>query len=329
MNGILRLLFVSGMLAACLGVMGCVEESGIGAERPRDTDGDGIGLVTLSALAREGTVRARWTQGYPNSPDLYYRVSWTPVSRVGLAAGDTGSQFVYWFDEPGDAPGDSKTFMADIVGLNPKLYEITLEVFRRGSSDLITHTSMQAAPAQRYYYEADDPSAPLRLHEVGSRVGRSGLVIDPRNGVRSVRMEDAQPGTVQLVVVEGPGGEPVLQIASTTEWGASGKAHPEFITMPDDARGYRELNYWAPLDDWWFLPPGPIDTREWVASSRFIFVQNGGRGLFLLGDPASSEWRLVRISTVRGTEERYLRGAEPERYMEIEISLGHPGVPFA
>lgn len=328
MKRLLARLLASSFLLAWIGVTGCQGSGGLGPEAPEDEDGDGIGYVVLEALARQGGVRLRWIQEYPNGPDLYYRVTWKPVSPEGIVAGDTGTQFVYWFDDPDDLEGDSKMFTTEIFELSPKLYEFRLDVMRRGEPEALTHTTMKAAPAQRFYYEANGDE-PIRLHEEASLSARSGLVIDPVNGARSVRLIDAQPGSVHLALVRGGTGELVLQIASTTQWGESGKADPAFITFPDDARAYREMNFWAPLDDWWFSPPGPIDARGWVASGRYIFVQNGGRGLFLLGDPTSTEWRFVRVSTVRGDVERYIRGVAPERYVELEISVGYPGVPFA
>jgi hypothetical protein len=313
------------LLSAALGIAGCVTDERA-VNNPEDTE-TRVGPVTVTALARSEVVRLRWRQDPPLGSQISYIVTWKPAGGGAIAEGDTGSRFVNWHDGTDGTPFAWKTFEAEIGPLGEKLYEFRVNVMTSGQAAPAATKLISAAPAARYTTDASRPLDPIRLYEPASSMQLNGLIIDPsKGGPRVVSIAEAPAASVQLAMVLG-NGEPVLQIASTTAWETSGKCDPDVYTVPDAAAG--DLYAYIPLDEWYRGAPGPIDASNWIVSGRYYFLKDGGLGYYRLGEQSSPVARFVRISTVKGEGGRFLQGTAPNRYVELELSVGHPGVRFA
>jgi hypothetical protein len=342
---------VSLALTVCVGCDTIVNE---GYRPPTESQyqPDDYAVISLQAVAiNSSTVRLRWRA--PRSterldaktPITYqYQFTWAPVD--GPPGGtDRGERAVLLsVDSTHEA-----YFETTVTGLAARLYRFRVITDYRGSpghrDTVVVSGEILAAPAERFTALAGG-SAPIRLYEQASSNG-SGLIVDPaRGGPLVVHMGSSMPpGTVQLgLVVDAP--------YPTSSMIGSAFAIDRWLDMnvdayePTDVGDTMVFQTYSiadamPLDDWytelaiaaeifntsraWYrdhweridiTPPGLTATN-----SIGMVVRLGG-----FDDPNA---RYARIYVKRGANREFLQGEAPNRYVELEISLGYPGVPWA
>jgi len=321
-----------------------------------NADGDEVGVVSMAVSSSNlGAVHVRWWQAKPLGSYIHYKLNWKSVSLSGEPA-DSGTREVYWFDGVLHEFPDGHTenvFTADVYGLQERFYSFELVVYRDGQTDPVFVHSIHAAPANRYEFDIQRPGEPIRLYESGSAMG-SGLIINPaQGGPTTVTREDAPFGSVQLVLLpedSWPAGKFVL---------ASVVASPEFGThISADRTATTATSLEVPLHferksisrqvdagmtslDDWYSEHGRINAITFSASEgASIWLTNGtggsglGYGFFMefgeISGFTGTDFRQVcRVFVVPNADGSILRGTAPNRYVELHITVGFPGIRWS
>jgi hypothetical protein len=306
---------------------------------PRTSDDPllaGIGDVQMQAAALADGVRLQWIQERPYGDQLSYMVVWRPHDGEIITSRERGVRHVCWNEgiaEAGFFGSDDMLFTVDIVPLGKRLYSFELFVLHQKLS--IAAATIDAAPGEWFTEDAVRRGEGLRLYEMGSLHG-GGLVIDPqRGGPTRVTPATASPRSVQLaLMVDDDCANCGLRIVAAS-------TSPEFAGSLCDPHVMLENTLSEPHDmtlgDWYLSHraftsnSAPYSTAGSIAMPRHINIAPGTRGGegFIVCMENDGTRRFARVQVIAAKDGRLLRGDLPDRYVELEISLGHPGVPWA
>lgn len=325
------------LLSVFVGIGGCVTDPR--AVRDPDHSDVGVGPIFVEAVTLDNaSIRLRWIQTESVETFISYRVTWEPLNTDHYTDIDFGTHYIDWTDGiPFEE--DERAYMTDIGPLTPgQFYVFHVFAKRAGEQEEDIVNSIQASPAQWFHRDAARPDERLRIYEQGSTLG-SGLVLDPAlGGPTRVTPETARPGSVQLALVTmetalGPGW--YIQSASkSTEYAVPGLA--DRTTLVSSTRSILD-DLAGPLDTW-FLREGEFEkVKNALSQSNTIFLtaeypQLTYRGeiiCFGTGADFIGTRRFARIVAVSQDDGVMIRGTAPNRYVEVDITIGYPGIPWA
>ncbi|HLP27955.1 MAG TPA: hypothetical protein VK147_04890 [Candidatus Didemnitutus sp.] len=264
-----------------------------------------------------------------------YRISYRSIGESEFGV-DSGSVFVGDFENRDPEPS------IEILELTPQLYEFRLSFVTTSYQTLPSYDTALGAPAWRYSRDVQSGTTPLRLYERGSTMG-DALVLDPdRIGPTVTTVDNATDGSIAFALGVLPnedreegkspysvefwvGGIAIANIPSEKADLMSALGFYDFASQStlDDfhvsqfrfaefgngvSRTYQTLQSRTDAEDKVYLPVGLY--------SRFSTQTHG-------------VFRYTRIIVRPGTNGKLLQGAAPNRYIELDLSIGHPGVPFA
>lgn len=331
------------LLALILSTSGCITDPRAVPEEER-TD-IAVGPIDMRAVTIDNeTIRLQWIQHQSITLPVSYRVTWEPLNTGRPKTGrDTGTQYFNWSDGTvveSYLNGNSRAYQADIGPLEPgQFYVFYVHVKRVGSPEEDIVPSLQAAPAHWCHTDAARPGEPIRLYEEGSSMG-SGLVLDPAlGGPTRVTPETAPHDGVQLVFIadDRHGIGNIIPAIKSAEYSIPGLADRTTLVGSQYALGY-EVTV-IPLNEW-YMKSGQYNAVEHSLDiNSYLYLAPGpGReevrymGTFLAfgsGPDFIGSRRYVRISAVSDTMGEIIRGTAPNRYVELLVVIGYPGIPWA
>jgi hypothetical protein len=325
------------ILLAAVMISGCVTDPrAVGEENRTDIP---VGPIELQAVTLDnGLIRLRWIQRETIETYISYRLTWEPLNTDRHTDRDFGTEHIIWSDgSPFEANG--RAYLKEIGPLTPgEFYLFHLYAKRSGEPEEdIVHT-IQAAPAQWYHRDAARPDERIRIYEKGSTLG-SGLVLDPAlGGPTRVTPGTAPPGGVQLALGSlTPGGGPewyIIAASQSEEYAAPGLADSTTLISGNTAT---LTSFEQPLS-LWLLRDGDFErVRRTLSESNRIYLipdyssrQYAGAIIsFGTGPDFTGPRRYARICAVSQDDGVMIRGTAPNRYVEVDISLGYPGIPWA
>jgi hypothetical protein len=319
-----RQLFVSIFLLLVATLAGCDPADSV--VTPGQT-GDGTTAQDLTVIAMGGDmVKLSWRAPTVNTPYMF-KIRWR---RFG-ATEDEGEMF------EGDHELKRESYGALVVRLKPEMYRFTVEVVQAGSYATLPGVDVYGAPAKRYTDDAARPGERLRLYEPASDKG-NGLVIALGNGgATRVVPAEAQPGTLQFIfLLEGESlGDDRMRFSVA----GVGEANiPEEIYDPTAwIRGVGcpvcELDLMEFSYEDYLAEHHPDQKSHHDIYRRYEnharqsrYVQGAVIGA---GDRTGMNYRVARIVFYQSPDGKLLHGEAPNRFVEIQLSVGYRGVPFA
>lgn len=319
------------VIASCMAMalMSCEREE------PTAPDGSGGARSTLIVIAMDAnSVKVSFT-AKDRGIRQGYRISYRSIGESEYGR-DSGSIFVGDFENRDPNPS------IEITELTPQLYEFRLSIVTTSYQTLPSYDTALGAPAWRYSLDMQSGTSPLRLYERGSAMG-DALVLDPdRLGPTATTVDNAANGTIALALGVLPnedqqagqspynvelwvGGIAIANIPSEKAdltsilgfYDAVAQSNLDhfhvhqlrFASMSESSsRTYQTLQYGSDEVDSIYRPVGLY--------SRFSTETPG-------------VFRYTRIIVRPGTNGKFLQGTAPNRYIELDLSIGYPGVPFA
>jgi hypothetical protein len=302
---------------------------------PTTPDGSGGGQGTLVVTAMESrTVKVSF-----KAKDLGtrqgYRISYRSIGESEFGV-DSGSIFVGDFENRDPKPS------IEIMELTPQLYEFRLSVVTTSYVTLPSYDTALGAPAWRYSRDVQTGTTPLRLYERGSAMG-DVLVLDPdRLGPTATTVSNATDGTIALALGVLPN-EDLDERKSPfrVELWVGGIAIANIPTAKADLTsmlGFYDFASQSTLDEFALHQSFFAEMSTSVSVTNHI-LQSGSDAVDKVYFPMglysrfSTEtpgvFRYTRIIVRPGTNGKFLQGTAPNRYIELDLSIGHPGVPFA
>ncbi|MBK7412733.1 MAG: hypothetical protein IPI29_09295 [Ignavibacteria bacterium] len=319
------------VIATCMAVvlMSCEREE------PTAPDGSGGGQGTLVVIAMDASsVKVSFTarslgvrQGY--------RISYRSIGESEFGT-DSGSIFVGDFENRDPNPS------IEILELTPQLYEFRLSIVTTNYQTLPSYDTALGAPAWRYSRDVQSGTTPLRLYERGSTMG-DALVLDPdRFGPTVTTVDNATDGSIAFALgaVPNEDREEGKSPHSVELW-VGGIAIANIPSEKADLTsmlGFYDFRSQSTLDDFavhqgFFAGMSPsVSVTYHTLQNRNDAEDNVYRPLGLysrFSTQTPGVFRYTRIIVRPGTNGKFLQGAAPNRYIELDLSIGHPGVPFA
>lgn len=302
---------------------------------PTAPDGNGGVTSSLVVIAMEASsVKVSFTarslgvrQGY--------RISYRSIGESQFGT-DSGSVFVGDFENRDPRPS------IEILELTPQLYEFRLSIVTTGYQTLPSYDTALGAPAWRYSQDMLSGTSPLRLYERGSEMG-DALVLDPdRYGPTVTTVQNATEGSIALVlgVLPNEDREEGKSPHSVELW-IGGIAIANIPAEKADLTsmlGYFDFRSQSTLDDFavhqgYFAGMSPsVCVTYYTLQNRNDAEDSIYRPLGLysrFSTQTPDVFRYTRIIVRPGTNGKYLQGTAPNRYIELDLSIGYPGVPFA
>lgn len=306
-------------------VMSCDTTPPVGT----DTGGSESSSMTVIALDSR-TVKVRFTVRVLGVR-LGYRISYRSIGESEYGV-DTGSVFVGDFENRDPNP------TTEITGLTPQLYEFTLSTVTTDYKTQPSYDTVRGAPAWRYNRDVQSGTSPLRLYERGSAMG-DALVLDPdRLGPTVTTVDNASDGSIALALgVEADAGKSSVHV----DLWVAGIVIANIPSAKADLNsilGFHDSRSQTTLDDY------HVHQHRFAEMSRGVSVNY--QPLQYSSDAADSTYRPMglyarfstetpgifrhaRILVLPSSSGKILQGVAPNRYIEFDLSIGHPGVPFA
>jgi len=302
---------------------------------PTTPDGSGGGTSSLVVIAMDfRSVKVSF-----KAKDLGtrqgYRISYRSVGESEFGV-DSGSIFVGDFENRDPKPS------IEISDLTPQLYEFRLSIVTTSYQTLPSYDTALGAPAWRYSRDVQSGTTPLRLYERGSAMG-DVLVLDPdRLGPTATTVSNAADGTIALALGVLPNEDlEVGKIPFSVELWVGGIAIANIPTAKADLTsmlGFYDFGSQSTLDDFALnqrlfagMSTDVSETNKTLQSGSDavdkVYLPMGLYSRFSTATPGV--FRYTRIIVRPGTNGKFLQGTAPNRYIELDLSIGHPGVPFA
>ncbi len=303
------------------------------------------GGSAMRVIAKDfSTVTIHFPQS-ANATKQAYRISYRAIqSDPGFPSDDfvedTGSVFAGSYGE--NHPG--VYISRDITDLLPQLYEFRLHIVNDMYQSLPSYDTVIGAPATRYIDDHGTYTGGIVLYERGSELANC-LVIEGEYARPTVTtINDAPDGTVMLALLINEEYERTNNF-TIADLAVSGTVAAEIPSAKADltAMLVNDLKFGqkAPLDSF------HVSYNQYNAFVDSNFVTNvplvsetlgandpvGPKcALLRFGSPrdgsAHATFRWVRIVVKANAFGVRLQGTKPNRYIELEFSIGYPGVPF-
>lgn len=318
------------VIASCMAMalMSCEREE------PAAPDGGG-GQSTLNVIAMEASSVKVSFKAKDLGSRQGYRISYRSIGESEFGV-DSGSIFVGDFENRDPNPS------IEILELTPQLYEFRLSIVTTSYQTLPSYDTALGAPAWRYSRDVQSGTTPLRLYERGSAMG-DALVLDPdRLGPTVTTVENAANGTIVLAlgVLPNEDREEGKSPHSVELW-VGGIAIANIPSEKADlmsALGFYDFGLQSTLDDFHVVQFRFAEFSKSVSRTHLtlqnrndaedkVYLSVGLYSRFSTETPGV--FRYTRIIVRPGTNGKFLQGTAPNRYIELDLSLGHAGVPFA
>lgn len=330
---------LAALLLASTAVVGCTTSPGFHPGQESRVD-------SLQAIASNlMSVRLIWfppDHEHFNPTPYSYQVTWEPAEGDVTEPGDTGTAVV------GSVDVAENSYTITIEQLQARMYTFSVRVMYAEDDRLHFADEVEVvegAPAEQYLMDFT-LNEPLRMYEPASGKGSGLMLTDVVASPTRVASTDADPGSLIVTMrVEGsPPNEVVLITPANLvpEYMASGVSHPHIYLMGFDVGAgstpyHQTVPSFLPLDEWSISAEDFLDLVHWPGELS-IPAQDVAYGpghpynfILHLGElegPRSTR-RYMRVSVVAEPDGMILRGDAPDRFIELKISFGFPGVPFA
>ncbi|MBK6761714.1 MAG: hypothetical protein IPH85_10895 [Ignavibacteria bacterium] len=302
---------------------------------PTAPDGSGGGPSTLIVIAMDASSVKVSFKAKDLGVRQGYRISFRSIGESEYGV-DSGSIFVGDFENRDPNPS------IEILELTPQLYEFRLSIVTTNYQTLPSYDTALGAPAWRYPRDVQSGTIPLRLYERGSTMG-DALVLDPdRLGPTVTTVDNAANGTIALALGVLPNEDQQAgQSPYDVELWVGGIAIANIPSEKADLTsmlGFYDTGAQSNLDDF-HVHQFRFASMSEGSSRTYQTLQSGSDeegkvyrplGLYSrFSTETPGVFRYTRFIVRPGTNGKFLQGTAPNRYIELDLSIGHPGVPFA